>query len=1035
MVRPGRGHRYTQTTVPGAVTAPHLEQVLLGAVVPSSAAVPRPSRDQALQVAAVLRARNEIGSIATLPLRLYARTGDTLESSLLRQIDPDVANVVTLGQTLEDLLFEGVAWWRITSQDFRGYPLSARHVATTSVSLDPPKDAGTPAPLPSGLDPRGAVVWVDGAPVAKTLMIRFDSPNPALLDAARRSINRALLLDQLARAWADNPRPLDYFTSSDDPSVAPMEDEDVDGFLATWRANRKRSGTAWIPGNVKRVDVSTPSPAELQLVELQKQCTLEIANGTGIDPEDLGVSVTSRTYFNSVDRAQQKVNRTYAPYMSAITERLTMGDVTPAGQLVRFDLSNYLKPDPQGQAAYWEALQRMGVTDAEEIRGWAGLSGPPPTPAPTPASTTAGTAPRRYTRTDAGRHYVFAGGRFTADPAARTITGLAVPWGVPSSPNLFGYRTVFAPGSLEWSEPGRVKHLRDHQLPVGKAVRLDAQPEGLVVTMDVQPGADGDALLQAAVHGTYDGFSVGVEFDDAPEAGDIVVDESARTVRVQRAVLREVSTTALPAFDDARHQLVRASVGGPMSCPVCGHDHPPGVACTRTPVPAPPAVAQLPPAPAPAPPAAPPAAVQLPMFATEAQLGQALERAVAAAPPAPGPPVADRVFVDPAHRPIRVHEPEPYTIRYTRRGDAILGRGTHDLSQDLRAYWVGGDLAAGQRALTWVARQFDVATGDVNELNPPRQRPDLWVDQREYQYPVWDAINKGTLTDITPFIFPKFVSAAGLVGPHTEGVEPASGTLVTTSQTVTPTAISGKAKITREVWDQGGNPQVSTLIWNQMLRGWYEALEAAAVAALTAETPPPITLTAGGGTSGQTLVRELEAALAALQYVRGGFTMRNAFAQIDLYQGLAGATDDAGAPLLPMIGPMNRNGQAEVGFAGITHAGVVWRPAWALAPTGTVPASSYLFDAAAVHGWASTPMRLTMDMSEVAHIHLGIWGYQATAISDLAGVREVIYDPTAGVATAAVGPAPDDAGTTPDDAGTAPDAARAPGMRRRPDRR
>jgi hypothetical protein len=38
--------------------------------------------------------------------------------------------------------------------------------------------------------------------------------------------------------------------------------------------------------------------------------------------------------------------------------------------------------------------------------------------------------------------------------------------------------------------------------------------------------------------------------------------------------------------------------------------------------------------------------------------------------------------------------------------------------------------------------------------------------------------------------------------------------------------VSGKVEITREAFDQGGNPQMSGLIWRQMTRGYYEALEA-----------------------------------------------------------------------------------------------------------------------------------------------------------------------------------------------------------------
>ena len=69
------------------------------------------------------------------------------------------------------------------------------------------------------------------------------------------------------------------------------------------------------------------------------------------------------------------------------------------------------------------------------------------------------------------------------------------------------------------------------------------------------------------------------------------------------------------------------------------------------------------------------------------------------------------------------------------------------------------------------------------------------------------------------------------------------------------------------------------------------------------------------------------------------------------------------------------------------------RPAWALAPTGVVAASSWLFDREVVHGWASAPQKLTMDAIKVATVEIGVWGYKAFACTDTSFAREVIYDP------------------------------------------
>lgn len=1018
----------------------------------------RVSREQALSVAAVQRGRNSLCSIATLPLVLYKGL-DIQTSPFLSQIDPDVANVVTLSQTIEDLAFEGISWWLITAQDFAGYPLAARHLDVGTVSLDPPK--GTPNPFPSGRDPRGVkIVWVAGKPVPADQLIRFDSPNPGLLTANARAIRRALLLDKLAATYADNPRPLDYFTDTDDPSIEPMEDDEVDAFLAEWQAERKRRSTGWIPSTVKRVDVDAPSPAEFQLVELQRQVTLEIANGLGVDPEDLGVSTTSRTYFNAQDRRTTKINETYAPYMTAITQRLSMGDVTRRGYVVKFDLTDYLKPDPAGQVDYWKGLYDMDAIDSDEIRAFAGLSGPAPKPKPAPAPTAAdeqagdGQAPDNQTdpakqvdasrlagatfaADDQGPAMTFAGGDFaggtepaTVDMERRTITGLAVPYNKVA--RKYGMAFRFRPGSLQYADVSRIKHLMDHHKPVGVTASVEETRKGPVVKLQVLDGPEGspaklerDQLLYDAQHGLYDGLSIGVDFSLDPKAGDIEWNEKDGVYDVLRADWRETSSTPMPAFDDARVTKVAASRNAPRVKGRSGMPDEQESQETQTQPPAngganlnaeqlqallarPGALQALVAAQQPSRREGTPersavpdgslvlSAEQVDGLIRNGQLGALLGvPQLTQARPEPEP---QRQTVDPTRRTTvtaSVSEPAPYS--FDRQGN--LTKGVHDFSTDLIA-GSKGDKVALERAQQFVleqfeaqqAAQFDVDKADAAALNPARQRPDMFVDQREFRYPMWAAINKGTIADATPFVVPKFNSATGLVADHTEGVEPTPGTYTATSQTITPTPVAGKVEITRVAWDQGGNPQLSGLIWRQMQRAWYEALEAAAVLVLDAATPTAIALTAGGGTTGQGLDSELTAAFAALQFIRGGFSMDTMFTQVDLYKALVAAKDNDGRRLYPALGPMNTSGTVSSRYAAVDVNGVVALPAWALAASGAVVASSYLFDRESVHGWATAPQQLEFQY-RVSYVDMALWGYKATAITDLNGVREITYDP------------------------------------------
>ena len=288
--------------------------------------------------------------------------------------------------------------------------------------------------------------------------------------------------------------------------------------------------------------------------------------------------------------------------------------------------------------------------------------------------------------------------------------------------------------------------------------------------------------------------------------------------------------------------------------------------------------------------------------------------------------------------------------------------------------------------------RFDIDTGNVANANPARNRPDMYVDQRKFTTPLYDAIHKGSLPDLTPFMFPKFNSASGLVADHVEGVEPTPGAFDMTSQTVTPSAMSGKVEITREVWDQGGNPQVSGLIWNKMVYAYYQALETKAVAILDAATPTAIPLTAGA--ADDDLVNELESAIAGLQFVAGGNTFNFGAAQQDLYKKLAAAVDSTGRKLLPDHQPHQRQraGQLALPLAGRgrhrVRTGVVART---LGLRGRVELPvRHLVRPPLEHGATAPGVPVPRGLRRPGH--LGLRGR-----SDLGprGVREITYDPVA----------------------------------------
>jgi hypothetical protein len=364
--------------------------------------------------------------------------------------------------------------------------------------------------------------------------------------------------------------------------------------------------------------------------------------------------------------------------------------------------------------------------------------------------------------------------------------------------------------------------------------------------------------------------------------------------------------------------------------------------------------------------------------------------------------------------PARVREPLPYNVARV-DGRSVFNRGTngHDFSSDIFSVinTQGGDQDAVARVNALIGAAFNPVNADVDRadtagLNPNRFAPELWQPQMDYVTPLWDMVNSGT-TDGTAFDVPKFSSSAGLVGAATEGTEPAGGSYVVTSQTITPTQVWGKVEVTRQAARRGGRPELSGIIWDQMLREYYEDREAAVATFLnTLTAATDIAITAGAGTNASDIIsaNDFEAAIASLQFVRGGNRFTAMATHIDLYKTLARVTDTAGRKLYPMINPMNANGTAANLFGTLNVAGTRVVPSWALGATGVAVANSWLFDPAKVRGWASAPERLdwnfgatvqTANIPQLSFVTIGIYGDIALANLDIAGVRQVTYDPVA----------------------------------------
>jgi len=328
----------------------------------------RVSRFEAMGIPTVKRARNIIaGTIGTFPL-VCTRTAGTgvarVDRPLLTQPDPDTTLQYVLTWTVDDLIFYGVAWWRVTARDLQGYPAQVERLDRSRIRLD--YTTGT--------------VHVDGAPAAPRDLIRFDSPDEGVLNVPGTTLRTALLLEAAVRRFAvmDIPSGVLKDTRAEGANLTAGE---VDQLLAGWRSAREKYATGYLHRSLDYVPTAF-NAQQLQLLEGRQHQALEIARMFGLAAGHVNApEATGMTYRNGEAQRRALVDESLRDYMTAITQRLSLGDVTPRGQAVDFDLAKYLRGDKSEAIASAVTASGGPVLSTDEARAQL-LDLPPLDPAP-----------------------------------------------------------------------------------------------------------------------------------------------------------------------------------------------------------------------------------------------------------------------------------------------------------------------------------------------------------------------------------------------------------------------------------------------------------------------------------------------------------------------------------------------------------------------------------------------------------------------------------------------------------------------------
>jgi len=314
------------------------------------------SRGLAMSIPTLRRARNlHCSLVASLPLTLWQRMklGEDpreLEPySWMERPDPDATLEHILAWTTDDLLFHGRAFWKVTgrypAQGGLGFPASFKRM---------PKDEVT-----VGRD--GVVRW-KGVEVAPADVIPFVGITDGVLCDGGRAITTALQLEEAAERYADVDIPAGFLAQT---GGEPLTDDEALDLVNKWQAARRQRTTAYVPENVEFHE-SASNPERLQLVEARQHSALEMARLMDTPPWTVGApSNNSLTYTNGQQSRADLIDFGTRQFIDVIEATLSGPNVTPRGEYIRLDLTEWLRNPFNEGTASGGSQNRSGAAQAE----------------------------------------------------------------------------------------------------------------------------------------------------------------------------------------------------------------------------------------------------------------------------------------------------------------------------------------------------------------------------------------------------------------------------------------------------------------------------------------------------------------------------------------------------------------------------------------------------------------------------------------------------------------------------------------------
>ena len=318
------------------------------------------SRNDAMSVPSIARAASLIkGIIASTPLEVYRdSTGEEIiPPAWVKQPSPAQPRSVTIAWTVDSLIFYGQAFWQVTSiSEFDGRPLSFEWVPNSRVTFN--TDLYTEFITQ---------YYINGNPVPMSgigSLVTFQSlGDEGVLVRGGRTIRAAVDLEKATAVAVATPMATGVIKNTG----ADISEAEALAILNSFEKSRKNRATAYMTSTLDYQPTQF-SPKDMTYTESAQFMSTQIARMMNVPAWYLSAEMNnSMTYANVIDERKQFVDLSLRPYYAAIEDRLSMDDITPRGNIVRFAIDDtFLRSDAMQRLNVIEKMLTLGLITTEQ---------------------------------------------------------------------------------------------------------------------------------------------------------------------------------------------------------------------------------------------------------------------------------------------------------------------------------------------------------------------------------------------------------------------------------------------------------------------------------------------------------------------------------------------------------------------------------------------------------------------------------------------------------------------------------------------